>query len=87
MHHRLHRCEFLQFKQQRCQSCLCPKGDAGRHGVVGEKGPNGLPVSIQSFISFVCHILKSKIRFAGFIFLFFRVCKERPVPKDLREKL
>lgn len=25
---------------------MCPQGDAGRHGVVGEKGPNGLPVSV-----------------------------------------
>lgn len=26
--------------------CVCPQGDAGRHGIVGEKGPNGLPVSV-----------------------------------------
>lgn len=26
--------------------CLCSQGDAGRPGVPGEKGPNGLPVRI-----------------------------------------
>lgn len=29
-------------------ACFCLKGDAGRHGVVGEKGPNGLPVSTKA---------------------------------------
>lgn len=51
---------------------MCPKGDAGRHGTVGEKGPNGLPVGIKSVIEAAYRFLKCRIRFwwIHFDFLF-----------------
>lgn len=42
---------------------MCPKGDAGRHGTVGEKGPNGLPVGIKSVIGAAHRSLKCQIPF------------------------
>lgn len=51
-------------------ACLCAKGEAGRHGVVGEKGPNGLPVGITSFNRFDWRTFKMEMRAAGLVSIF-----------------
>lgn len=68
---------------------MCPKGDAGRHGTVGEKGPNGLPVGIPSAVGAAFRFPKTWNPFlGGFTLIFsFRVCKEKLVPRVRREKL
>lgn len=73
--------------------CVCPQGDAGRHGIVGEKGPNGLPVSVlhqgPTFLvkKFNMNSFKSSLLFAHYWDFFCRAFKERLAQRGPKEEL
>ncbi len=55
--------------------CLCCQGDAGRHGVPGEKGPNGLPVRITiNYSAQICFFNLLNIHLGDNLFVLFNQC-------------